>query len=445
MKTSRLLVCVVVRIVVLGINVLALRTSLAQAPLPSDISLISPSPTIAHNIAAFSGAWRGAWGGSFPTALVVEQINQDGTARVIYSWGDELTSGIKAGWIRLTGKISSGKLHFLTPHEAAVDFEFERNGNLSGQYKFRDTPPSFVELVRIPSTDPSVIIATARKPVVSWEEIRIPEYSHVGPTAGKPLTLQTTLYRLPSPEPHPVVIINHGSTGPGVVPVSEVYRAGNEASFYRSLGYIVVVPMRKGRGASDGTFFEESEDQAVELDSAIEDLNAVVEFMTKQPDVDPTRIVVTGVSRGGLLAVAYAERYPTNVIGVINFSGGWWGEHTPNADFNFEEFRKAGRNAKIPMLWLYADHDSYYSLDFVEREFAVFRSAGGRGDLFEVRDLPGEGHFLCAWLDRWQVKVTDYLKEINKMLNQSPPPSSNSVPVTLPTSKTSGVVPILHP
>jgi dienelactone hydrolase len=257
--------------------------------------------------------------------------------------------------------------------------------------------------------------------------------------------LQTTLYRLPSPEPHPVVIINHGSTGPGVVPVSEVYRAGNEASFYRSLGYIVVVPMRKGRGASDGTFFEESEDQAVELDSAIEDLNAVVEFMTKQPDVDPTRIVVTGVSRGGLLAVAYAERYPTNVIGVINFSGGWWGEHTPNADFNFEEFRKAGRNAKIPMLWLYADHDSYYSLDFVEREFAVFRSAGGRGDLFEVRDLPGEGHFLCAWLDRWQVKVTDYLKEINKMLNQSPPPSSNSVPVTLPTSKTSGVVPILHP
>src|ERR1017187_108890 len=108
MKTSRLLVCVVVRIVVLGINVLALRTSLAQAPLPSDISLISPSPTIAHNIAAFSGAWRGAWGGSFPTALVVEQINQDGTARVIYSWGDELTSGIKAGWIRLTGKILSG-------------------------------------------------------------------------------------------------------------------------------------------------------------------------------------------------------------------------------------------------------------------------------------------------------------------------------------------------
>jgi pimeloyl-ACP methyl ester carboxylesterase len=126
--------------------------------------------------------------------------------------------------------------------------------------------------------------------------------------------------------------------------------------------------------------------------------------------VDTNKIVVAGVSRGGLLSVAYAGRYPTNVAGVINFSGGWFGERMPTADFNFETFAQAGRDAKVPMLWLYADHDSFYSLKFDERQFSKFRNAGGRGEFLEVRDLPGEGHLLFLWVDRWRHKVTGYLK-----------------------------------
>jgi len=61
------------------------------------------------------------------------------------------------------------------------------------------------------------------------------------------------------------------------------------------------------------------------------------------------------------------------------------------------------------MLWLYADHDSYYSLKFIESGFSKFRDAGGRGELLEVRDIPGEGHLLCLWVDRWRDKVTSYL------------------------------------
>lgn len=132
--------------------------------------------------------------------------------------------------------------------------------------------------------------------------------------------------------------------------------------------------------------------------------------MIQQSDVDPARIVLEGASRGGLLSVAYAGRYPDHIIGVVNFSGGWFGEGGPFADFNFEAFRNAGRDAKIPMLWLYADHDSYYSLKFDEREYSAFRNAGGRGELVEARNLPGDGHNLCLWVDRWQDKVRDYLQ-----------------------------------
>jgi len=409
-----------VRIMLAGMSVLFLLTSLAQVPLPEDISLTPPSPSIAHGIAAFVGAWQGEWNDDFPTALVVEQICQDGKTRVVYSWGDLEMRGIKAGWRRQTGIILGGKLHLTSTNGASMDFTLEQNGNLFGQYKLTNGPPSLVELVRIPGTNSSIIIATASKPFHLWTEIQIPEHSQVGVTAGKTLMLQATLYRPPSPGRHPVVIFNHGSTGPGIIPASYVSRGGNETVFFRSLDYVVVVPMRKGRGASEGPPMEEDPaiPLTVGLNSAVEDLNAVVEYMDRQPYVDPARIMVAGVSRGGMLSVVYAGRYPTNVIGVINFSGGWFSEDSTNADFNFEAFREAGRTAKVPMLWLYADHDSLYSLNFDEREFAAFRSTGGRGELFEVRDFPGEGHFLVAWPGQWESKVADYLNGISKTVHQ---------------------------
>lgn len=394
-----------------GVAVWSLASLHAQTTLPQDISIALPSSNITPGMAAFSGAWLGAWGSELPTAVVVEHIDSNGTARVIYSWGDS-PHQFKTGWERETAQISNGKLRFSMTGGAKLEFAMQRGGSLFGRYVLASNqPPSFAELQRLPATDDSAILEAAKKPVVGWEEIRIPVQSQVAPTRGKTFGLQTTIYRQASPGKHPVIICNHGSTGPGIIPVKQVYRGLNEAPFYHSLGYVVVVPMRKGRGLSDGPYLEEDESfsNTVQLDSAIEDLQAVVQYLSHRDDVDPKRIVVEGVSRGGLLSVAYAGRYPTNVAGVINFSGGWFGEGMPEAEFNFETFQKSGHDARVPMLWLYADHDSYYSLKFDEREFSKFREAGGRGDFVEFRDIPGEGHLLCLWVDRWQDKVTSYL------------------------------------
>src|SRR5438874_119120 len=70
------------------VAVSSLVSAQAQTALPDDISLAPPSSTVAQDVAAYSGAWLGAWGGDPPTALVIEQINSNGTAHVIYSWGD---------------------------------------------------------------------------------------------------------------------------------------------------------------------------------------------------------------------------------------------------------------------------------------------------------------------------------------------------------------------
>src|ERR1700761_4838431 len=82
------------------------RIACAQVPLPTDLSIKSPAADVPAEDAAFSGAWGdGAWDGSTPTALVVEQVNENGAAKVIYARGATEYPKIAAHWLRLTGRI----------------------------------------------------------------------------------------------------------------------------------------------------------------------------------------------------------------------------------------------------------------------------------------------------------------------------------------------------
>jgi pimeloyl-ACP methyl ester carboxylesterase len=400
--------------------------SYAQVPLPHDIVLTPPSANVPADIAIFAGAWGGdGWGGTLPHVLVVEQVKSDGTAEAVYAWGNNTNGTMKAGWSRDSGLISNGKLHFDFSNGAVVDYTVNKDGTLFGRYVLREMP-SYVRLSRIAGHDATTIIAAAAKPIpLLWEDIHIPEHSKVGETAGKTLALQAILYRTSLTGRQPVIVFNHGSTGGGIMPATmfpELAKTSSAARTFLSLGYTVVLPMRKGFGKSEGPMIEEQPSstttQDVQLNSAVEDLDAVVKYMETQPYVDPAHIVVGGQSRGGMLAVVYAGRHPDKVAGVINFSGGWWGEHMPTADFNLLQFCQAGRTATIPMLWLYADHDTYYSLPYIERGFAAFRAAGGNGQLFKVHDLPGNGHFLFFWPDKWQDVAATYLKNLEKSAEQ---------------------------
>lgn len=159
-------------ILTLGISPAALFAAQAQTPLPDDILIIPPSPAVATNAVAFSGAWMGAWGDSLPSALVVEQIGSDGKVLVIYSWGDSPMFNIRHGWRRESGQITNGNLHLTSTSGVNRDFWFAKNGNLLGRYEMTNSPPSFIEMVHIASTNAPVIKEAARKVPVIWEEKR---------------------------------------------------------------------------------------------------------------------------------------------------------------------------------------------------------------------------------------------------------------------------------
>ncbi len=80
--------------------------------------------------------------------------------------------------------------------------------------------------------------------------------------------------------------------------------------------------------------------------------------------------------------------------------------------FNRREAERAGAGATAPMLWLYGDRDTYYGLPFVRGMFEAFRAAGGRGTLRTYADLPGSGHALMGWQDRWEAEVAALVDDL---------------------------------
>jgi dienelactone hydrolase len=397
----------------------------AQVPLPDDVSVTPPTGDVSTEIAAFNGAWAGdGWDGSVPHALVVERIESDGSAQVMYALGASHDWGTEPVWYRLTGKFVEHRLVVALPDGATADYAVLPDGVLFGRRTLAAGWRSYVRLKHIPSVDPHEIIlaAAAAAPTPIWEEIRIPVHSEVGSASGQTLMLQATLYRTSLPGRRPLAVLNHGYAGkPGerhwglLLPsyANQTFRYEEEARFFLALGENVVVPMRKGRGASEGPYLEWGEARPNDtINSGVEDLKAVISYMDDQPYVDPQRIVVAGVSRGGILSVVYASRYPDGVAGVINFSGGWWYAST-GSDTNTRWFAEAGSKIKVPTLWLYAEGDTFSPLADAEQYFEAFRSAGGKGRLIEVHGITGEGHALFGWTGKWTAEVTDYLKGLS--------------------------------
>ncbi len=66
---------------------------------------------------------------------------------------------------------------------------------------------------------------------------------------------------------------------------------------------------------------------------AADDVEAAIRFMQTQPFVDPSRVILAGISSGGWASLALAARNPEGVVALINFAGGRGGHAygRPNA------------------------------------------------------------------------------------------------------------------
>src|ERR1700722_1263798 len=136
--------------------------------------------------------------------------------------------------------------------------------------------------------------------------------------------------------PFRAIVWNHGSEKlPGSEPAL--------GAFYTAHSYVFFVPHRRGQGRSPGEYIQ---DQVAEsrpgervgrvvelLQSEVDDVVAVFNFLKSQPFVDPGRIAISGCSYGGIETLLAGER-DLGVKALVPFAPGAmsWEKNEPLQD-----------------------------------------------------------------------------------------------------------------
>jgi len=252
----------------------------------------------------------------------------------------------------------------------------------------------------------------------------------------RPAQLVVTVLRPDGPGPFPLAVMNHGAAGTSRPDLEPRYHFTFSAYYFLSRGYAVALPMMRGFSGSEG---RQTLDGCNQMDVGIgnaKDIRAVIDYLMKEPYIDPEHIVVAGQSFGGWNTLAFgALNYP-NVKGLINFAGG---AIISNCRSNPSALAQAaqdfGYRTTIPSIWFYGDNDSKFSRDVWRDMHNAYTSAGGKAELVAYGRFMTDSHNLLGFpesLRIWAPKVDAFLAQIglaNAVLHPEylptdfPPPS----------------------
>lgn len=386
-------------------------------PLPEDAQVAVVTQTDPAELRQWAGVWVGAWGGTLKHILLVESVAADGSARVVYAIGDNPWFGIRRAWSRHQAVVSGRRL---TISEAGFVATYDLNdqGGLAATYT-RGKNVSHAAM-----TKTGLAALTAPGAVIAWTRGQSELLRTALVEEGKPVDLEVVIFKPDGAGPFPLALFNHGSTGRGTNPklFTETWFDVGLADFLNERGWIVAFPQRRGRGKSDGLYDEgfaadrrdgytcDFDVSLAGADRALDDIAAALDALRQRPEVAPSRVLIGGVSRGGILSVAYAGMHPEQIMGVINFVGGWMGTGCDTASRLNGTLFERGAHFPGPTLWLYGHHDPFYEIEHSRNNFAVFRNAGGQGTFLEF-DVPGgNGHFVAGSPELWAGAVAAYLR-----------------------------------
>jgi dienelactone hydrolase len=236
---------------------------------------------------------------------------------------------------------------------------------------------------------------------------------------GPTLNLKAIAARPATAGRFPLVVISHGSPRR----ITEAKKRDLDwadwiADDFARRGWAAATVLRRGYGASDGAVADsygtcnEPQFRAAGLMSA-QDIVQAVRYFQKQPYVDPTRVLLVGVSAGGFGSIAAASLAPAGVVAVVNFAGGRGSlsaDDVCKPDELVEAYSDFGKTVRVPSLWIYSQNDHFFGPDLARRMFAAFKSSGAPGELLIAPPYQRDGHNLIFGQPIWRDAVYDFLK-----------------------------------
>lgn len=267
------------------------------------------------------------------------------------------------------------------------------------------------------------VTADGGVPEVRQQDYRIP----ITLSRERTEQLHARLCWVPGGEPARLVIINHGSPEiPEDRKKMQLGRCTQEAAnWFLKKGYAVAFVLRRGYGETGGTaadtevncehadFLREGVESAIDIDATVNYFTSNISF------VRPSEAVVVGQSSGGWATIAYDSLPHPRVSAFVNMSGGRGGHrhNQPNDNCRPDLLIRAsgyyGKTASTPMLWIYANNDSFFGPQLARDMWRAFTQSGGRADFVELPAFATDGHRLFfgrRGSAQWGPLVEQYLK-----------------------------------
>jgi carboxymethylenebutenolidase len=238
------------------------------------------------------------------------------------------------------------------------------------------------------------------------------------------LLLKGLMWMPPGGGRHPAILFNHGSELKALKYLSRI------APAFVDQGYAFFVPFRRGQGLSQG----QGKYILAELDSAekaggitlrtslmiklhettqLEDQLAALSFLKMQNGIDSGKILVAGVSFGGIQSLLIATQ-SVSIKGVVDFAG---------AAMNWEKgpevpmwLKGRMKDIKVPVYFIQAEND--FS---IKPSLELSQELKRLGKPYEIKIYPPygsepmDGHAFIDQFNFWGKDVFPRLKEwVNK-------------------------------
>ena len=144
----------------------------------------------------------------------------------------------------------------------------------------------------------------------------------------------------------------------------------------------------------------------------------IIDYMTAQELAVPGSAIVIGQSAGGWGAIALSSQNLPSVRAIIAFAAGRGGRvgGKPNnncaPDKLVEATAEFGRTARVPMLWIYIENDTFFGPEISRRMHAAYTGAGGSAEYHLMPPFGSDGHFFIDSPDaipQWSPLVSQFL------------------------------------
>lgn len=113
----------------------------------------------------------------------------------------------------------------------------------------------------------------------------------------------------------PVLISIHG----GPESQATVGFLGRNAYFVQELGMALIQPNVRGSSGYGKSFL--AMDNGFKREDSVKDIGALLDWIATQPDLDASRVLVTGGSYGGYMTLAVSTNYADRIAGAIDVVG----------------------------------------------------------------------------------------------------------------------------